>query len=210
MKKRHSNFAGNQATAPGAAVTEFLSRRAFMLRGSAAVAVSVAFSGLPLVLGDEPGRKSGFTALSEKQQKLLSAVQEHLFPQGADSPGAEDINALPFLQFVIAQSDFDADSRHFIINGIQSLEEASMERFELSFEELDFTRKERLLRYLADHTRWGKNWLSLLLYYIFEALLADPVYGCNPDEIGWQWLEHQAGFPRPPVDKIYTRIISRR
>lgn len=210
MKKRHSNSEGALATAPGAEASGILSRRAFVLQGSAALAVGTALSGLPLVLGDELNRESGFIAFSEKQKKMLLGVQDHLFPKDTDSPGAQDINALPFLQFVIAQSDFDADSRHFIINGIQSLEEASMERFELSFEELDFTRKERLLRYLADHTRWGKNWLSLLLYYIFEALLADPVYGCNPDEIGWQWLEHQAGFPRPPVDKIYTRIISRR
>ena len=141
---------------------------------------------------------------------MLSAVQEHLFPKGADSPGAQDINALPFLQFVIAQAGFNAKSRNFILNSIQSLEEVSMERFEVSFEELDFTSKERLLRYLADHTRWGKNWLSLLLYYIFEALLAVPVYGCNPDGIGWQWLQHQAGFPRPPPDKIYPRITARR
>jgi len=210
MKKRHSNSAGTQATAPGAKLAEFLSRRAFVLRGSAAVALGTAFSGLPLVLGDELSHKSGITAFSEKQKQMLSAVQDHLFPKGADSPGAKDINALPFLQFVIAQADFDADSRNFIVNGTQSLEEASMERFDLSFTELDFTRKERLLRYLADHTRWGKNWLSLLLYYIFEALLSDPVYGGNPNEVGWQWLEHQAGFPRPPSDKTYTRIISRR
>ena len=50
-----------------------------------------------------------------------------------------------------------------------------------------------MLRYLADETRWGRAWLSLLLYYIFEALLSDPVYGGNPDGIGWQWLEHQPG-----------------
>ncbi len=81
-----------------------------------------------------------------------------------------------------------------------------MERFDRRFENLDFDSKERLLRYLGDRTRWGRNWLSLLLYYIFEALLADPVYGCNPNGIGWKWLEHQPGFPRPPADKIYTRL----
>jgi gluconate 2-dehydrogenase gamma chain len=48
--------------------------------------------------------------------------------------------------------------------------------------------------------------LSLLLYYIFEALLSDPVYGGNPGGIGWQWLEHQPGFPRPPADKIYGNL----
>lgn len=210
MKKRHPDSEGAQTTAPGADATEFLSRRAFMLRGSAALAVSTALSGLPLVLGEEPGRESSFFTFSGKQKTMLSAVQEHLFPKGSDSPGAQDVNALPYLQFVIAQADFDADSRNFIFNSIHSLEEASMERFDLSFEELDFAGKERLLRYLADNTRWGRNWLSLLLYYIFEALLADPVYGCNPDGIGWQWLEHQPGFPRPPTDKTYPHIVARR
>lgn len=210
MKKRHSDPEGAQTTAAGAGATGFLSRRAFVLQGSAAVAASTALSGWPLVLGEELSHESEFTAFSEKQKKILAAVQEHLFPKGLDSPGAQDINALPFLQFVIAQVDFDTDSRNFIVNGIQSLEEASMEHFDVRFEELDFARKEHLLRYLADRTRWGKNWLSLTLYYIFEALLADPVYGCNTNGIGWQWLEHQPGFPRPPPDKIYTRIASRR
>ena len=210
MKKHQSGAEGTQATAPGAEATGVLSRRAFMLRGTAAVAASTALAGLPLALGDDSSREPGFSAFSEKQKKVLSAVQEHLFPKGADSPGAQDINALPFLQFVIAQTGFNADSRHFILNSIQSLEEASMERFDLNFDELDFTGKERLLRYLADHTRWGKNWLSLLLYYIFEALLADPVYGSNTDGIGWHWLEHQPGFPQPPPDKIYPRITARR
>lgn len=210
MKKLRADREGAQATAPGAQATGFLSRRAFVLRGSGALAASTAFSSLPQVLGDELSGEPEFSTFSEKQKKIVSAVQQHLFPKAIDSPGAQDINALPFLQFVIAQADFSADSRNFIINSAQSLEEASMERFDLSFAALDFVRKERLLRYLADDTRWGKNWLSLILYYIFEALLADPVYGCNPDGIGWQWLEHQAGFPRPPVDKLYTHITARR
>ena len=210
MKKCHANSEGTQATVPGAEATEFLSRRVFILRGSAVVAAGTALSGLPSVLGTELSRDSKLIVFSEKQKTMLLAVQEHLFPKGVDSPGALDIKALPFLQFVIGQTDFDSDSRGFIVNGIQSLEEASMERFDLSFAELDFTHKERLLRYLAYRTRWGKNWLSLLLYYIFEALLADPVYGCNPDGIGWKWLQHQPGFPQPPADKIYTRITSRR
>ena len=201
MKKHHADAEGAQSTAPGAEATGSLSRRAFMLRSTAVVAASTALSGLPLALSDDLSREPEFSTFSEKQKKVLSAVQEHLFPKGADSPSAQDINALPFLQFVVAQTDFNADSRHFILNSIQSLEEASMERFDLSFDELDFTGKERLLRYLADYTRWGKNWLSLLLYYIFEALLADPVYGCNPDGIGWQWLEHQPGFPQPPLTR---------
>jgi gluconate 2-dehydrogenase gamma chain len=45
----------------------------------------------------------------------------------------------------------------------------------------------------------------MLLDYIMEALLTDPVYGGNPNSIGWQWLKHQPGFPRPttPLKRRY-------
>lgn len=206
MKKFQADKEGTRAIPHGVRATGTLSRRAFVLWGSAALATGTTLSVAPLVLGEELIRDTVFSVFSENQKESLSAVQQHLFPKGADSPGALDINAMSFLQWVITQSDFDADSRSFIINGIQSLGEASQERFDHGFARLDFAQKESLLRYLADNTRWGRNWLSLLLYYIFEALLADPVYGCNPQGIGWQWLEHQAGFPRPPADKIYTRL----
>ena len=59
-----------------------------------------------------------------------------------------------------------------------------------------------------EQSRAGRNWLSLLLTYVLEALLADPVYGGNPDGIGWQWLEHQPGYPRPPADKSWYKLAT--
>jgi gluconate 2-dehydrogenase gamma chain len=182
------------------------SRRTFLRRSGAFLAASAGFAWLPLVLGEESSSEIEIYLLSQKQKKTLSAVQQHLFPRGIESPGALDINALAYLQFVISYPGFEADSRDFIVRGLQYLHEASMEKFNLVFDTLSFKQKESLLRYLADQTRWGKNWLSLLLTYIIEALLSDPVYGGNPDGIGWQWLEHQAGFPRPPANKTYNRL----
>ncbi|MCH8058697.1 MAG: gluconate 2-dehydrogenase subunit 3 family protein [Proteobacteria bacterium] len=206
MKKRHLDFERTQVTRPNALNRRSLSRRVFLLQSGAVLAATTALSGLPQALARELARDTFFSAFSDHQKSTLSAVQEHLFPSDAESPGAMDINALAYLQAAITQPGFKEDSRNFIVNGIQSLEEASMERYDRVFADLGFAQKESLLRYLADHTRWGRNWLSLLLYYIFESLLADPVYGCNPDGIGWKWLEHQPGFPRPPANKIYSRL----
>ena len=182
------------------------SRRTFLRHSGAFLAASAGFAWLPLVLGEESSSEIEIYPLSQEQTKILSAVQQHLFPKGIESPGALDINALEYLQFVISYPDFEADSRDFIFRGIGYLHKASMERFELAFDALSFSQKEPLLRDLADHTRWGKNWLSLLLTYIIEALLSDPVYGGNPDAVGWQWLEHQPGFPRPPANKTYSDL----
>ncbi len=68
--------------------------------------------------------------------------------------------------------------------------------------------REALLRRI-EQSRAGGNWLSLLLTYLLEALLADPVYGGNPDAIGWRWLEHQPGFPTPPADRTWYRLAAR-
>ena len=181
-------------------------RRAFLVRGGAALAAVGALAGLPFALREELTRETLFVLFSAQQLKLVTAVQEHLFPQGPDSPGAADINAAAYLEWAITAPGIDPDTKNTIVNGVGRLQDASRERFDVTFERATFSQREQLLRYLADNTRWGRAWLSLMLYYLFEALLSDPVYGGNPDKVGWKWLHHQPGFPTPPADKIYGKL----
>jgi gluconate 2-dehydrogenase gamma chain len=183
-----------------------LGRRTFLFRSGAALATVAALAGLPYALRNELTRETSFALFSTQQREIVSAVQDHLFPRGPDSPGAADINAAEYLEWAITAPEIDPDTRNTIVNGVGRLKDASIERFDVPFTGLDFEPREQLLRYLADKTRWGRAWLSLMLYYIFEALLSDPVYGSNLDEVGWRWLQHQPGFPRPPADKIYGRL----
>ncbi len=181
-------------------------RRTFLLRSGAAVATAAALAGLPYVLREELTRETSFVLFSDQQNRALRAVQEHLFPGDAESPGAADINATAYLEWAITAPGIDPDTRNTIVNGIGRLRDASRDRFDILFDSLNYGQREQLLRYLADKTRWGRAWLSLLLYYLFEALLSDPVYGGNRDGTGWRWLGHQPGFPRPPADKIYGKL----
>jgi len=173
-------------------------RRAFLLGGGAAAATAAALLGLPPALRKAMTRETSFVLFSARQGQTVIAVQEHLFPHLPDSPGAVDINALAYLEQAITAPGIDPDTRNVM--------DACRERFDILFDEASFEQREPLLRYLADETRWGRAWLSLLMYYILEALLSDPVYGGNPDEIGWRWLDHQPGFPRPPADRIYGKL----
>ncbi len=181
-------------------------RRAFLLGGGAAAATAAALLGLPSALRRELTQETSFVLFSARQGQTVTAVQEHLFPHRPDSPGAIDINALAYLEQAITTPGVDPDTRNVIVNGVSRLQDACLERFDLLFDEAGFEQREPLLRYLADETRWGRAWLSLLMYYILEALLSDPVYGGNPGEIGWRWLQHQPGFPRPPADKTYGKL----
>ena len=177
-----------------------ISRRTFLAR-LAGVSVAALFP-LTGTVATVPGQ---VTTLTARQRAVLAAVQEHLFPADAVSPGAGDIHALAYLVNVLDDPRKDPDEKAFLVNGTGWLEELVAERLGKSFTELNAEQREAMLRAI-EQSRAGENWLATLLLFIFEALLSDPVYGGNPDGIGWRWLEHQPGFPRPPVDRIYGKL----
>lgn len=141
----------------------------------------------------------------------LSEVQEHLFPRSANinndesSPGAKDINAIGYLYTMLHTFDADIDEQKFIIKGISWLDGMANTMAGAPFLKLNKINRERVLKTISESDT-GETWLSTLLRYIFEALLTDPVYGGNTNSMGWQWLEHQPGFPRPPENKKYWKL----
>jgi gluconate 2-dehydrogenase gamma chain len=139
--------------------------------------------------------------------KTLAEVQEHLFPASAEAPGAGDIQAIVYLHDTIENPAADGEDREFVFNGVGWLNDLAEETFQQNFAALGEQQRETLMRQI-EQSRAGRNWLSLLLTYLLEALLADPVYGGNPNGIGWEWLEHQPGYPRPPADKSWYRLAA--
>lgn len=140
--------------------------------------------------------------LSKNQEETLKAVQRHLFPATETAPGADEINALAYLQLVLLDPALDPRDQEFLVNGIGWLEEECQKVFSAAFTGLEYQQKEQILREI-EKSNWGERWLSNLLKYIFEALLTDPLYGGNPDNIGWKWLSHTPGIPRPSKANRY-------
>lgn len=138
----------------------------------------------------------------------ISHVQNHLFPRSGKlntsyfSPGANDFNATGYLITMLSLEDADREEREFIIKGVSWLEGMANNMFAKSFIKLDKDMREKVLQKISKSNS-GESWLSTLLNYIFEALLSDPVYGGNIEQVGWKWLQHQAGFPRPLKNKKY-------
>lgn len=145
------------------------------------------------------------TLLQQHPWQSFAAVQQHLFPADGNGPSAGDINASLYLKFVFDAPDTDEDDKTFVLDGIKWLNGLSDETFGKPFVVLTSTEQFQALKKIADSSA-GERWLSHLLLYIMEALLTDPVYGGNPGGIGWQWLEHQPGFPQPSKDKRYTEL----
>jgi gluconate 2-dehydrogenase gamma chain len=178
-----------------------IDRRTFLTRLAAISTIIV----LPACNGEIESDNRNPDVLTRKEWDILKTAQIHMFPKTEDAPGSDEINATVYLQAVLADRNGDQEERDFIKSGITWVEEEAEETEQRSFLSLDEDGRERVLRSMETHG-WGERWLSLILVYIFEALLSDPLYGGNPDGVGWAWLEHYPGVPQPTKDKIYGRL----
>jgi gluconate 2-dehydrogenase gamma chain len=181
-------------------INKKIDRRSFLI-ATGVFAGSVTFGSLLSYYYKNSLKSSPF---NKYQDKILKEVQEHLFPHSDDSPGASDINALHYLHFVLTDPDIDDDNKNVLISGVDWLEEECKTTYNKLFLELSFEEKDAIFKDIED-TNWGYRWLSLNLTYIFEALLSDPIYGGNTSEIGWEWLKHTSGLPRPTSDNMYGK-----
>jgi len=200
----------NTGCQPGTNRNEFLhrdfqpeatSRRSFILH--AAGFLTTLFLS-PVIV--RAANKSSTIPLEDPWQ-TLEVVQEHLLPSETDSPGAKEINALEYLRNVTKDPTIDSEEKEFILNGVKWLNDLALEKHKAVFTSLSQLQRTSMLREITK-SKSGRNWISKLLSYILEALLSDPVYGGNPNGIGWKWLEHHPGFPRPPMNKRYWDLLN--
>ena len=156
----------------------------------------------------EPLRREGNQNLfNELESRVIQSVQQHLLPDDGDGPDAKDIQAFHYLNFAMTDP-YNIEDRDlgYLKDGANSLNDLSYRNQRSDFFSIHSTKQELLLSEFAESAD-GEGFLSLLMHYLSEALLLDPIYGGNPNEIGWKWLEHQAGFPRPVAGKTYRDFI---
>ena len=143
-------------------------------------------------------------AFNSFQVDILDAVQMHLFPDDGDGPSARDLNGIAYLTWALNDPEnIDDGDQVFIAKGILWLDDLAKDRQNEPFLNLNTDQQGVLISEISRSSS-GENWLSLLMYYLTEALLLDPIYGGNPNMIGWQWLEHLPGFPRPIEGKTFS------
>lgn len=121
---------------------------------------------------------------------VIESVQEHLFPKTKKYPSAKEFEATRYLKMVAYHDSFDKDDLDFILRGAQQLQKNGYKTI------LNVREKEKVLQTFKE-SRFGENWLSLMINYTLEALFSDPLYGGNKNESGWKSFQHNAGKPRP-------------
>ena len=126
--------------------------------------------------------------------KVIEAVQETLFPKGLKAPSASTFGATQYLLNVSSHSSFVKSDLKFLFYGADLLINA-----ENDFLTMNPKQRDNALRDFVNSSSKAENWVALLLFYTLEALLSDPLYGGNKNELGWKWLGHNTGQPQPKI-----------
>lgn len=144
--------------------------------------------------------------LTALQAEIIQKVQAVLFPNDGNGPSVDDINAYSHFIWVISDKRKRQAEIDYLINGMDWTEETANEQYNKSFNQLNDNEVEDLVEFIANE-EWGKDWLSIVLTLIFEALALDSIYNINTNQVGWKWLNHQNGTPRPTIDITYDNIF---
>lgn len=192
-----------------------ISRRGFMARATMLASFALAYPSAALTELRRSNQNSSNLKNStlnwqhEATWQTLFAVQEVLFPAGENIPGASDIGATAYLHNAIDNPKADGADKAFIFRGTGWLNALTQTQHKKEFVQLSFIQQDEIIQQIVQ-SRAGRNWVSMLLTYTLEALLADPIYGGNKNEVGWKWLQHQPGYPAPSKDKIWDHLQQRR
>ena len=187
-----------------------ISRRQFIRRTSLLGSLALMYPAAALAeLRFSNDKQVSVDGLNNTAWKTLAAVQEVLFPAGENIPGASDIGATVYLYNAIENPNADGEDKDFIFRGIGWLDELTRDQHKKTFVQLSTIQQDGIIHQIVK-SRAGRNWVSMLLSYTLEALLADPVYGGNKNGTGWKWLQHQPGYPTPSADKTWDQLQQRR
>ncbi len=137
----------------------------------------------------------------------LKLVLDVLLPTTEEGPGALDLKADIYFMWITADSRVDNNRRVTLLSSISKINDYAIRELKKPLQKLSKIELQDFIK-IVSITHWGEKALSLTLTVCFEAMFANPVYGSNPDYIGWKWLNYQGGIPQPNKENKYPEILS--
>jgi len=179
-----------------------ISRRDFIVLSS--LSIGALFVPLPGCKNVEESREAGY--LSEDEIKILNAVLDVLFPDDGFGPSHRDFNATQYIINVLNDPFYDGEVKVFLIEGINDVNSIAHSMFDQDLPSLPYDQKQRVIKKALEKGGKHEQWLSKITTLVIEALLSDPIYGGNTNEVGWKWVDHFVGIPRPDKETAYQQL----
>ncbi|MFD1553298.1 hypothetical protein DNU06_06450 [Putridiphycobacter roseus] len=141
------------------------------------------------------------------QNKNLLNVLNILFPDDGNGPSIHDLNTFHHILWSMKDPYSDGYSKSVLIEGLDKLESSILSSKQKSFFQLSMELQEEEVEKMVKKD-WGERFCSMLLSFIFESIAIDEAYAVNTGQVGWKWLQHQPGFPRPTPNDLYPSFIA--
>lgn len=125
---------------------------------------------------------------------VLDEVYEILFPKTNNMPSSKEFGALEFLVKNINHKSFDDYDKNLVLQGTKDFHNSFP-----NFLTINKKEKNQIIQEIINTNEYAQSWLSKLIYYGLEALLSDPLYSGNKNQIGWKSVNHKIGYPRPKL-----------
>lgn len=124
--------------------------------------------------------------------QTIALLQEDLLPLIKQ---LESNSALYILK-ILNHSKISHANKQFIRNGVKWLNEEAIALYGNTYTKLSYEQRQALLQTISQ-ARWGDSFIYTMLTYSMEAILGDPIYEINTNQKGWEWVNHETGYPRP-------------
>lgn len=147
--------------------------------------------------------------LNTVEFKNLVHLLHILFPEDGNGPGAITVHTDHYILWLLNDKWLPETERNEFLQNLKNLNQVAQRNYGGHFYLLDQDEQENIVATLTKNPE-SERWLSITLTYIFEALLLDPKYGVNPNEIGWDWLNIHPGNPRPTQEQLYPTILTKK
>ncbi len=136
----------------------------------------------------------------------LKIIIDVLIPDSDIGPGAVSFKADTYFYWLLADTKVDLSRRRNLAASISRINKFAVDKYNASLQNLSQKDLQEVIKVISQ-TSWGETDLSLLMTVCFEAMFANSVYDCNPENKAWQWLGYMGGIPFPSVNNKYPEIM---
>ena len=135
----------------------------------------------------------------KKEFALISDIQEFIFPSNKGYLGAKEFNSIGYIETMTKYNIFKNSEVRYLIFGANSFDFRVRSKYGKPFSNLSLSQKDKFFKWYINQSKRNLKWIEKIKIHTLYALMSDPIYGGNKNQVGWKWLNITPPNPRPKV-----------
>jgi gluconate 2-dehydrogenase gamma chain len=140
------------------------------------------------------------------EMENIHCLHNIIVPADGNGPSAADVESANYFAWMLVQPLYVENSKTYFIDNWIKISDLCKETYQVEIKDLTPNQQQAFMLTLTE-SGWTRSFISKMTSVIFEAMLFDPIYGFNPNGIGWEWLEVTPGQPRANEQTKYPEFL---